>query len=242
MYALAAGAAGVGMLALAQPAEAKIVYTPAHVKLLGGKPFALDLNHDGVVDFFLLHSYPHVSHGTNGLRACNGINTNGFSVFCSTSTVPANAIRVGQSMGFPWGAALRPGAKIQRGDRFGTQVGFAVGISMGYVGGVHSDVRWLGPWMNGGKGVKDHYLGMKFKISGRFHFGWARITVATTQNAFTATLTGYAYETVPGRAIIAGKTKGPDVVVEPATLGHLAQGAAGISSWRAKRAAAPPNQ
>ena len=29
-YALAASAAGVGVLALAQPAEAKIVYTPAH--------------------------------------------------------------------------------------------------------------------------------------------------------------------------------------------------------------------
>jgi len=30
MYAIAAGAAGVGALALAQPAEAKIVYTPSH--------------------------------------------------------------------------------------------------------------------------------------------------------------------------------------------------------------------
>jgi hypothetical protein len=33
MYALAAGAAGVGMLALAQSSEAKIVYTPAHKQL-----------------------------------------------------------------------------------------------------------------------------------------------------------------------------------------------------------------
>ena len=30
MYALSAGAAGVGLLALAQPAEAKIVYTRSH--------------------------------------------------------------------------------------------------------------------------------------------------------------------------------------------------------------------
>jgi hypothetical protein len=29
-YALASGAAGVGMLAMAQPAEAKIIYTAAH--------------------------------------------------------------------------------------------------------------------------------------------------------------------------------------------------------------------
>ena len=31
MYALAASAAGVGMLALAQPGEARVVYTPAHI-------------------------------------------------------------------------------------------------------------------------------------------------------------------------------------------------------------------
>ena len=30
MYALSASAAGVGALALAQPAEAKVIYTPAH--------------------------------------------------------------------------------------------------------------------------------------------------------------------------------------------------------------------
>ena len=47
MYVLAASAAGVGMLALAQPAEAKIVYTPAHVILHSNSVFNLDLNHDG---------------------------------------------------------------------------------------------------------------------------------------------------------------------------------------------------
>jgi hypothetical protein len=49
----------------------------------------------------------------------------------------------------------------------------------------------------------------------------------------TATLTGYAYETIPNKPIIAGKTKGPDVItVQPGTLGHLAAGASAISGWR----------
>jgi hypothetical protein len=48
MYALAASAAGVGMLALAEPAEAKIVYTPTHEKLIGNVP--IDLNHGGKAD------------------------------------------------------------------------------------------------------------------------------------------------------------------------------------------------
>jgi hypothetical protein len=53
MYALAAGAAGVGVLALAQPADAKIVYTPAHKHLPHNKLFYLD----GVDDFkFALNS------------------------------------------------------------------------------------------------------------------------------------------------------------------------------------------
>ena len=48
-----------------------------------------------------------------------------------------------------------------------------------------------------------------------------------------AFLTGYAYETVPNKAIVAGKTKGPDVVtVQDATLGHLARGASAIPAWR----------
>jgi hypothetical protein len=87
--------------------------------------------------------------------------------------------------------------------------------------------------MNGGKGVKNRYLGLKFKIKGRFHFGWARLAVKTTHKPFTAILTGYAYETVPGKGIIAGKTKGPDVTTaDPASLGHLAAGASAIPDWR----------
>src|SRR5271166_2912248 len=51
MYALAATAAGVGMLAFVQPAEAKVVYTPAHRWLPLNQFYDLDLNHDGVNDF-----------------------------------------------------------------------------------------------------------------------------------------------------------------------------------------------
>lgn len=39
------------------------------------------------------------------------------------------------------------------------------------------------------------------------------------------TLTGYAYETVPDKPIIAGQITGPDVItVQPDTLGGLALG------------------
>jgi len=51
MYALAASAAGVGVLSLPPTANAKIIYTPAHAKVFLGHPVALDLNHDGIGDF-----------------------------------------------------------------------------------------------------------------------------------------------------------------------------------------------
>src|SRR6202044_3187819 len=85
--------------------------------------------------------------------------------------------------------------------------------------------------------TRHRYLGLKFIVSGQVHYGWARVAVTLDQNKeIVATLTGYAYETIPNKPIIAGKTKGPDVITwEPATLGRLAQGASGISAWREKK-------
>src|SRR5580704_19526641 len=55
MYSLAAGATGVGLLALAQPAKGEIVYTPADVTISTTtlNSYALDLNGDGTTDFLL---------------------------------------------------------------------------------------------------------------------------------------------------------------------------------------------
>ena len=93
-----------------------------------------------------------------------------------------------------------------------------------------------GQWANAGKGVRDRYLGLKFQINGETHFGWARLNVSVQSHGpanVTATLTGYAYETVANKPIIAGKTKGADVItVQPATLGHLAAGASVIPARR----------
>lgn len=56
------------------------------------------------------------------------------------------------------------------------------------------------------------------------HFGWARLTVNCSGFVnVDATITGYAYETLPNKAIIAGKTHGK----QNATPGRLAQGALG---------------
>lgn len=99
-----------------------------------------------------------------------------------------------------------------------------------------------GPW----KKAHSRYLGLKFWVKGKIRFGWARLNVnCMYPKAIKATLTGCAYQTIPNKPIIAGKTKGPDEVsVEganatltaptpaPATLGMLAMGSPGLSLWR----------
>ncbi len=79
-----------------------------------------------------------------------------------------------------------------------------------------------GPWAFDGNG----YLGLRFKIGKQIHYGWARLTVQELGDyKFKATLTGYAYETIPNKPIITGHTKGPDVItLEPGSLGALAAG------------------
>jgi hypothetical protein len=72
-----------------------------------------------------------------------------------------------------------------------------------------------------------------------------RVSVRVLGHAkMITTLSGYAYETIPNKPIIAGKTKGPEEITQtrdaalpatspqPATLSALAMGAPGLSIWR----------
>jgi hypothetical protein len=217
MYALAAGAAGVGVLALAQPAEAKIVYTPANVTLVEVTP--LDLNHDGIADFVLRTTYFH----------------NTSSVFQTLTAKPYGSNRiVGKgtyAAALPVGARVGPARRISKSHNLMAKV---------RVNTFKSHTFFEGEWANGGKGVKNHYLGLKFLIKGKVHFGWARLKVSFIQyHEIQAVLTGYAYETIPNKAIITGKTKGLDTEkLQPATLGHLAQGASAVPVWRVKQVSA----
>ena len=86
----------------------------------------------------------------------------------------------------------------------------------------------IGQWLN----VTNRYLGLKFKIDGKFHYGWARVSVQLPGSfLIDTTLTGYAYETVPGKAIEAGQTAG-QTDKSSMGLGRLALGAGAGASKR----------
>jgi hypothetical protein len=96
--------------------------------------------------------------------------------------------------------------------------------------GGRAQTSCYGPW----KGATNRYLGFRFKIKTGVHYGWARLNVACGNSTVTGTVTGYAYETVPNKPIITGKTKGADDASAQPSLGHLARGAAGVSAGRGK--------
>lgn len=202
LYSLAS-TAGLGILALAQSAQARIVYTPANVNIRqNGGLIKFDLNHDGIPDFGLSNVYFHSSFQANGsLRVVQVRSANEMWNIASKGFECAQAL--------PKGALVGPKGRFHKDPRAGLAMAFD-----------DLEGTYFGPWLK----VKEAYLGLKFVVKGKVHFGWARVKVNTNSVSMAATLTGYAYETVPGKAIIAGKTHGPDVTVKHATLGELAAG------------------
>jgi hypothetical protein len=208
----------VSALALLPPAEARVVYTPAHVRIPQNGSVQLDLNHDGVVDFtvssFYIHNATSLVVGLLEFRAGNIYN----EVWAAaTDSIFASALS----------ANVRVGSNIQ----FSTDRS----LYMAIVGRDYGRIYGGGPWTR----KVPAYLGLKFQIAGTVHYGWARIQVENRLNPKTAgtpllivaTLTGYAYETIPNKPIDTGKTKGADVIsVQPASLGWLAQGSVGLAA------------
>jgi hypothetical protein len=219
-YAGAAAATGVSLLALASTAEARIIYTPATVKIRVSKQLVpLDLNHDGIADFSFLNT-------TTLHTACLRVRG---------KAVSNEVWGRGHWFSFRPGvfaSALRPGSKVRPSKSYfrkGTSSYWLMLVSGGSgSGGTFSYGQW--------GFTENRYLGLKFTIDGQVHFGWARLSVYPRSGLGGVTLTGYAYETIPNKPIITGKTTGPDVItLAPASLGHLAQGASGISVWREKK-------
>ncbi len=231
-YANAATAAGVGIIALACPASAKIVYTHVDKQLPVNKTFFLDLNHDGIADF-----------GFNNTAGTTSVGAWGFlTIFPAKSANRIWGAGTGDGGFFRYASALAAGAQV--GPNAQLTPGNKLMAHSSFSGGPRrapSSSGCKGPWKN----VTNRYLGMKFMIDGKAHYGWARLSVSCSDAVVTATLTGYAYETIPNKPIITGKTHGPDEIgVEesnaslrapapnPATLGVLALGSFGQVVWR----------
>ncbi|HEX8816929.1 MAG TPA: hypothetical protein VF753_15640 [Terriglobales bacterium] len=209
MYALAAGAAGVGALASAQPAQAKVIYYLANIPVVeNGNPVQLDLNHDGIVDFGLSNVYT-----TDAVRPAEGFHQSSMNALPAQAANRVQAVRFKETnfeaAAIPEGKTIGPDNLFQPGQSAMVLWDCAGGTSGGGCGGA---------WLK----VQQAYLGLKFTIKGETHYGWAHVRFSSER---APTIVGYAYETVPNKAIVAGDLKHPeDGVLKPATLGRLALG------------------
>jgi hypothetical protein len=235
-YALAASAAGVGVLALAQPAVAKIVYTPIYIRIAPHTAYELDLiNHDGG-DFSF----------SNTTRISSRRSSLGFGTF-TVAPQGENAVE-GYASVLRRGAQIGPSAKFESASQLMLKMERSCNHTTMGGSSCHEGIIG-GKW----KSVKDGYLGLKVFIRGKVHYGWARFSVGWGKYGIRPLLSGYAYETIPNKPIISGKTKGPyDMSLEgpdpavtnpipdipqPASLGALAMGTPGLSIWRRQESA-----
>ena len=231
-YAAAASAAGVSVIALSQPADAKIVYTRVNREIAPNTVLKLDLTHSGNNQFTFSNR---IYTSTDGPYVDNlMISPSGNNGLLSSGAVLRSGVQVG------------PKGKFQKTKEL--MVSFfefcTVTTSL-----PNCSTRVRGPWNN----ISQGYLGLKFYIRGQVHYGWARLNVTVTKNeGIYALLTGYAYESVANEPITTGKTKGiagetvsnaGDPVSSPnsdsgqTTLGVLAQGASTLDVWRKRSAA-----
>ena len=229
-YAMTACAAGVSVLACAPPAAAKIVYTPANRFIFG--TLKLDLDHGRKADFLVSNTFTTYNHNGGGSLKVKPQDSRNMIWGTGTRSTGGYAsallkgVVVGPSKHFQAGHAV-----MARFNRFCTSV---------------CSFRSAGPWVD----TTRRYLGLKFLIDGKVHYGWARLNVTVNMKGVGAVLTGYAYETVPDKPIVTGQTKGSpanggdaqessasfDRSVRPAaSLGLLARGAGGLDIWRRPR-------
>lgn len=235
MYGLAAAAAGFGIAALASPAQAEVAYTPAH-KEIGRNGVVIDFNHDGIADV-------EIAAGLN-FYADGG----GMVVYSHHSNRALGTSRGEFVSMLPLGYTVGPNS-----------VKFKLGIASSnypkpkkffyYCEANSGGNSCAGPWYQTG-GVSGSYVGFRFLIDGQVHYGWARIKEVVTGQAnhfkIATYLTGYAYETVANKPIVAGNTSGAvesgaeeseaPASLRPASagLGMLSAGASALAMWRAE--------
>lgn len=230
MYSAAAIAAGVGALAMAQPAEAEVVITRKTIPIPRSDyflppphPVYISLNNNGVRDFsFYLYSFAY--HGQAWDLTVRPLERGGVQGGVS----PQNEF---------YASALVRGAKIGPSAHFSSSGGSVLiereDRDFNYSNST-SSWRTFGDW---GKNQSNTYLGVKFRIDGQTHYGWVRLTVSSGVTGIEATIIGYAYETEPNKQILAGVPKGSDEPVRVIdangpSLGALAAGADGLQRWR----------
>jgi hypothetical protein len=188
-------------------AAAEVVYTPIqrHVR----SSFFIDLNHDGLEDFQI---YSSLLSGAGIVKVLPARNNR------ILAAGPDQCFLDNAAAPLPGGAQIGPGKPFQ-----------ASATCMAYL--VYGALSSGGLW----KEAEHRYLGFAFMIDGEEHFGWARLSLSKFLFNNTAEIEGYAYETIPGKPIVAGDEGNTNAANDSgATLGELALGSLARTSSQDK--------
>jgi len=243
VYALTAGAAGVGVLALTPLARADIVVNTNSISIGVNTTEYLTINGLNRIEFVdrnVQHQIVAVPIVICTLEDCTvlsspfGAAAEG-SLLATGAQIAQEPFAFGSSIGNDYFNAT---LHVVSND---TKLAFNSFLtSNGFANSTFTRVG--GPWAN-----KAGYLGFKFNsgagATSETHFGWAHLSVAANiWNGETGFISEFAYDTCPGEAITAGQTSGgacsSPTIPEPPTLALLALGAAGLLTLRRKKLAA----
>jgi hypothetical protein len=215
------------MNALAQRSPTStIIYTATNIGFAGSKrsntpPIPIDMNKDGVADFT-------ITAGGSGSATFS----QGFSHYNGTAVVRGAA--GGNSRIYH---ALNEGAHIGPAQKF-VDRSMLIQAKMSHENrSTGGRSQCLGPFKSASN---SEYLGVKFLIGGKTHYGWIRLTASCESDEapgrIQGAITGYAYEALPDTPIPAGQTSNGENeeknTEKPTTLGMLSLGSAGLPLWR----------
>jgi hypothetical protein len=245
-YALAAGAAGVALLACAAPAaEAAPVCKTVSVPLFRSATYPFNPAGQSIAPFnigqssVLFTGSGYSSSFVDWNRAFFAPNSLGAQVSVDSKGLPADLAS---------GAQIGPGGDFGKGNSYGLM--FTYGKGPGPNSGAGTISRHQGNFNFQQKNL----FGFQFAQAGKIYYGWARLQASIQKyQGYQRTriaLLGYGYESSPNTAISAGSctdapngTSSARLVTTPsgsaaesvpsgAALGMLALGNSGLPLWR----------
>jgi hypothetical protein len=245
-YALAAGAAGVALLACSAPvAEAAPVCKTLSAQLFRAAAYPINPAGQAIAPFNLGQStvlytaYGYSTFSANWNRAFIAPNSLGAKVLLDSSGFPADVAS---------GAAIGPGGNFGKGASYGLM--FTYGKGPGPKSGAGTLSRHKGNF----NFQQANLFGFEFAQSGQIHFGWvrmkAKVQLYQGYKRTQISVIESGYESAANTAIAAGScTSGqgakadsgqglteaaPRPSVPSAGLGRLAMGSAGLSLGRSE--------
>jgi hypothetical protein len=181
--AVALGAILMSLLSFAPTALAEVVYTPVNVTISDNGSIKIDMNHDAITDFVLRSVFKEAYCGSVG---------GGYKGSTTITPTTGDGIVVSH---LNFAALLASGISVDASSTFYN---------------ARTIVTKLTACGSNTKSVSG-YLGLEFQINGQTHYGWAQVAISVHsgfRHGMSTTLIDFAYETIPGQAILTGQTSG----------------------------------